>query len=74
MPKQALVALIEEDRGSMLQACEDRRIALKAQEHRVNTTCPQRLSLTVDVIPLVARKPFIEIMGSLRSLLTKLTG
>jgi hypothetical protein len=54
----------------MLQACEDRRIALKAQEHRVNTTCPQRLSLTVDVIPLVARKPFIEFMGSLRSLLT----
>jgi hypothetical protein len=58
----------------MLQAREDRRIALKAQDHRVNTACPQRLSLTVDVIPLVARKLLVEIMGRLRSLLTKLTG
>jgi hypothetical protein len=73
-PEQAAVALVEEDRRSLSQTREDRWIAPKAQKHRVDTARLQRLSLAVDVIPLVSRELLVEMVDCLRSLLAELTG
>jgi hypothetical protein len=73
LPEQALVALIEQDWRSLLEVRKDRRIALEAQEHRANTALSKRLSLNVDVIPLIGRELIVEITGCLRALLAKLT-